>query len=130
MHLRVFIQSCDGVFDEEISTSRPLFEYNISILVVWVNHLINLKTQFIVSKSQRIKEIKNKENKTKRGEPGGPVLGKPLCTVLVWAWLIACFFCTAPTAARVCFIGQENRCIPATGHSQLNGMMRWTECTF
>jgi len=39
----IFIQLCGGVFDEEISTSRPLFVYNISILGVWVNHLINLK---------------------------------------------------------------------------------------
>ena len=57
-----------GMFDEEISTSRPLFVYNISILVVWVNHLINLKVQFTKSKSQRIKEIKNKEHKAKKGE--------------------------------------------------------------
>ena len=45
-----------------------------------------------------IKKPKNQRTKTKKtrqkgGEPGGPVVGKPLCTVLlVWAWLIACFF--------------------------------------
>jgi len=36
----IFIQLCSGMFDAEISTSRPLFEYNISILNVWVNHVI------------------------------------------------------------------------------------------
>jgi len=36
------------------------------ILVVWVNHLINLKVQFIISKSQKIKEIKNKEKQSKK----------------------------------------------------------------
>jgi len=40
----------------------------MSILVVWVNHLINLKVQFIISKSQRIKEIKNKEKQRKMEE--------------------------------------------------------------
>ena len=29
---------------------------------------------------------------TKGGEPGGPVLGRLLCTVFVRVWLIACFF--------------------------------------
>jgi len=38
----IFIQLYGGVFDE-VSTSRPLFEYNIFVLGVWVNHLINLK---------------------------------------------------------------------------------------
>jgi len=33
-----------------------------------------------------------KKTKEKGGEQGGLVMGKPLCTVLVWAWLIACFF--------------------------------------
>jgi len=28
------------MFDAEISTSRPLFEYGRSILSVWVNHVI------------------------------------------------------------------------------------------
>ena len=36
----VFIQLCGEVFDEEISTSRPLFECDGSILSVWVNHVI------------------------------------------------------------------------------------------
>jgi len=35
-----FIQLCSGKFDAEISTSRPLFEYNTSVLSVWVNHVI------------------------------------------------------------------------------------------
>ena len=29
-----------GVFDEEISTSKPLLERSTSILGVWVNHVI------------------------------------------------------------------------------------------
>ena len=31
---------------DEISTSRPLFEYSISILSVWVNHFIYIKVCF------------------------------------------------------------------------------------
>jgi hypothetical protein len=30
-----------GVFDEEISTLKPLLEHSTSILGVWVNHVIN-----------------------------------------------------------------------------------------
>ena len=89
------------MFDEKISTSRPLFEYNISILVVWVNHLINLKVQFIISKSQRIKEIKNKENKAKsrrawrscHGEAAMycPRMGLAYCVLLHSSlWVIVC----------------------------------------
>ena len=89
------------MFDEEISTSRSLFEYNISILVVWVNHLINLKVQFIISKSQRTKEIKNKENKTKRrkawrscrGEAAmySPRMGLAYCVLLHSSlWVVVC----------------------------------------
>jgi len=29
---------------------------------------------------------------TKGGEPGGPVVGRLLCTVFLQVWLIACFF--------------------------------------
>ena len=36
----ILYNSRGGVFDEEISTSKPLFEYNTSILGVWVNHVI------------------------------------------------------------------------------------------
>jgi len=36
--LEYFIQLCVGLFGEDISTSGPLFEYDISILGVWVSH--------------------------------------------------------------------------------------------
>jgi len=36
----ILYNSRGGVFDEEISTSKPLLEHSISILGVWVNHVI------------------------------------------------------------------------------------------
>jgi len=36
----ILYNSRGGVFDEEISTSKALFEHNSSLLGVWVNHLI------------------------------------------------------------------------------------------
>ena len=35
------------MFDEEISTSRPLFDYDISIVSVWVNHVIVHKVMIL-----------------------------------------------------------------------------------
>jgi len=37
----------------------------MSILVVWVNHLINLTVQFIISKAKESKKLKTKKNKAK-----------------------------------------------------------------
>ena len=40
-HLRLFCTiRVGGVFDEEISTSKPLLEHSTSILGVWVNNVI------------------------------------------------------------------------------------------
>jgi len=37
----ILYNSHGGVFDEEISTSKPLLEHSTSILGVWVNHTPN-----------------------------------------------------------------------------------------
>ena len=51
------------MFDEEISTSRSLFDYDISILSVWLNHLTVPK----VIKSI-ISTIENSKNTNQRKE--------------------------------------------------------------
>ena len=75
---------CGGLFDEEISSSRPLFEYDISILSVWMNHVIvpegivhnmnNRKLKKTKQKKRKRKNTKIRHNK-KVGENGGPVVG-------------------------------------------------------
>jgi len=55
------------VFDEEISTSKPLLEHSTSILGVWVNHVIIHKN---------INLYYQNKNKNKKHE--GHVLGKSL----------------------------------------------------
>ena len=62
------------MFDEEISISRPLFEYDISILVVWVNHLINLRYNFIISKILKNQRSKIKQRKQSKKEESLEVL--------------------------------------------------------
>jgi len=49
------------MFDVEISTSRPLFQYDISILSVWVNQLIIHKCMILYQKPK----TKNKKQGTK-----------------------------------------------------------------
>jgi len=47
----------------------------------------------IYQKAKEINEPKTQRiNKAKRRRVGGPVIGRLLCTVLVWVWLIACYF--------------------------------------
>jgi len=44
-------------------------------------------------KPRKVKEPELRQSKkNKKGELGGPVVGQPLCNVLMWVWLIACFF--------------------------------------
>jgi len=45
------------------------------------------------TKDQGAKNAKHKKNKNSKrgGEPGGHVVGRLLCTVPMWVWLIACF---------------------------------------
>ena len=98
--------------------SRPLFEYCISILSVWVDHFICIKVCFDSinklnkhgTKTRTKKKMAKKQNTTKtkikvqrckktktskKGEkPGGPVMGRLLCTLLVWVWLIASVSCS------------------------------------
>jgi len=65
-HLRLFCTiHVGGVFDEEISTSKPLLEHSTSILGVWLNHVIIHKNITLYY-----------QNKNKKYE--GPVLRKPL----------------------------------------------------
>ena len=45
---------------DEISTSRPLFEYDVPILSVWVNHLIVPKRYKSIMST-----IENSKNQTK-----------------------------------------------------------------
>jgi hypothetical protein len=53
------------MFDEEISTSKPLLEHSTSILGVWVNHVMKHKNITLYY-----------QNKNKKHE--GPTLGKLL----------------------------------------------------
>jgi hypothetical protein len=55
------------VFDEEISTSKPLLEHRTSILGVWVNHVIIHKDITLCYRNK---------NKNKKHE--GTVMGKSL----------------------------------------------------
>ena len=66
---------------------------------MWVNHVIihkgiTLYYEKLTNKNKGNKiTINSKKTKNKMEENmGGPVVGKPLCTILVWAWLIVCFF--------------------------------------
>jgi len=61
----ILYNSRGGVFDGEISTSKPLLEHSTSILGVWVNHVTIHKNTTLYYR-----------NKNKKHE--GPVLGKPL----------------------------------------------------
>jgi len=63
----ILYNSRGGVFDEEISTSKPLLEHSTSILGVWVNHVMIHKNITLYYQNK---------NKSKKHE--GPVLGKPL----------------------------------------------------
>ena len=52
------------MFDVEISTSMPLFEYNISILRLWVNYVIihkGINLMYQKPKNQKPKTRKTKE---------------------------------------------------------------------
>ena len=60
----IVYNSRGGVFDVEISTSKPLLE---SILGVWVNHVIIHKNIILYY-----------QNKNKNKKHEGPVLGKKL----------------------------------------------------
>ena len=66
------------MFDEEISTSKPLLEHSTSILGVWVNHIIIHKDITLYYQKQKKHE--------------GPVLGKPLAVSSYGPGLIACHF--------------------------------------
>jgi len=52
----ILYNSRGGVFDEEISTSKPLLEHSTSILGVWVNHVIIHK--YITLYYQNKKKVK------------------------------------------------------------------------
>ena len=67
----ILYNSRGGVFDEEISTSKPLSEHSTSILGVWVNHVIIHKNITLYY-----------QNKNKNKKHEGPVLGKPLVVTL------------------------------------------------
>jgi len=56
-----------GVFDEEISTSKPLLEHSTSILGVLVSHVIIQKRKTYITRT-----------KTKNKKQEGSVLGMPL----------------------------------------------------
>jgi len=49
----ILYNSRDGVFDEEISTSKPLLEHSTSILGVWENHVILLKNITLYYQKQK-----------------------------------------------------------------------------
>jgi len=53
-----------GVFDDDISTSKPSLQHSVSIFCVWVNHVIILKSSLTL--------YYRKQNHD------GPVLGKAL----------------------------------------------------
>ena len=57
-----------------------------------LSHLVGYLYYWQMGFNSVFKGLKTRKNKAKGGKPGDPVVGKPLCTVLVWAWLIACFF--------------------------------------
>jgi hypothetical protein len=52
------------------------------------------KNQITKTKTKEKRNPKTKQQSQNKngGERGGPVVAKLLCTVLVWFWLIACFF--------------------------------------
>ena len=61
-----FIQLCGGLFGEEISTSRPFFEYDLSISGVWVSHSINLKVSSYNIKNRRKSKNQSYERQSKK----------------------------------------------------------------
>ena len=75
----ILYNSRGGVFDDEISTSKPLLGHSTSVLGVWVNHVIIHKSITLYC-----------QNKNKKHE--GPVLGKPLVVSSSGPGLIACRF--------------------------------------
>ena len=75
----ILYNSRGGVFDEEISTPKPLLEHSTSILGVWVNHVIIHKSITLYC-----------QNKNKNKKHEGPVLGKPLVISSKGPGLIAC----------------------------------------
>ena len=63
----ILYNSRGGVFDEEISTWKPLLEHSTSVLGVWVNNVIIHKNITLYY-----------QNKNKNKKHEGPVLGKQL----------------------------------------------------
>jgi len=59
---------CGGLFDEEISTSRPLFEYSITKMYVLIT-LTNQRNKELKNKDQE--KSRNKYNKTKQNQTNG-----------------------------------------------------------
>ena len=49
----ILYNSRDGLFDEEISTSKPLLEHSTSIQGVWVNHIIKHKSITLYYQKQK-----------------------------------------------------------------------------
>ena len=59
-HLRLlYTVRVGGVFDEEISTSKPLLEHSTCILGVWVNHVMIHKniTLYYQNKNKNKKQL-------------------------------------------------------------------------
>ena len=54
----ILYNSRGGVFDEEISTSKPLLEHSTSILGVWVNHVIIHKNITLYYQNKNINKNK------------------------------------------------------------------------
>jgi len=57
----ILYNSRGGVFDEEISTSKPLLEHSVSILGVWVNHVTihtKIYNPILPKKKTKTKNIK------------------------------------------------------------------------
>ena len=90
-----------GVFDEEISTSKPLLEHSTSILGVWVNHVIIHKDITLYYKKQR----QNKEHE-------GLVLGKTLVVPLLPVKKAGVHCIGSWVRPRVGPVGFKNRKLP------------------
>jgi len=56
------------VYDAEFSTTKPLFEYDISILIVGANHLIAPKDINLLYQHRHFKTKPNKKEKKKKGK--------------------------------------------------------------